>query len=177
MATHPAMEIMALAANGEALTDASVRRLARSGQAVALICGRYEGIDQRFLDTCVDEVVSIGDFVLSGGEIAAMALIDAVVRLLPGSLKEASASDESFAAGLLDGSHYTRPESWRDIGVPPVLLSGNHLQIAQWRRREALAATARQRPELIARARVAGQLSASDEADLRELAHQAKARA
>ncbi len=160
--------VIALAPNGDSLDDARVRRFARSGESLALICGRYEGIDQRFLDTCVDEIVSIGDFVLSGGEIAAMALIDAVVRLLPGALKDASAADESFAAGLLDARHYTRPENWRGMAVPPVLLSGHHAQIAQWRRRQALALTARQRPDLIARARAAGQLSATDERQLRE---------
>lgn len=158
--------VIAFAANGVALTDARVRELAQSARSVTLICGRYEGIDQRFLDTCVDEVVSIGDFVLSGGEIAAIALIDAVVRQLPGALKEASAADESFAAGLLDTKHYTRPESWRGMPVPPVLLSGHHAQIAEWRRREALACTAQQRPDLIDRARAAGQLTAADERQL-----------
>ena len=131
------------------------------------MCGRYEGIDQRFLDACVDEIVSIGDFVLSGGEIAAMALIDAVVRHLPGALKDASTADESFAAGLLDAQHYTRPEQWRGIGVPTVLLSGHHAQIAAWRRSEALSLTARRRPDLIERARAAGQLSVGDERQLR----------
>jgi tRNA (guanine37-N1)-methyltransferase len=117
---------------------------------------------------CVDEVLSIGDFVLSGGEIAAMALIDAVVRQLPGALKEASTADESFAGGLLDGHHYTRPESWSGITVPQVLLSGHHAQIAEWRRREALVLTARQRPDMIERARATGRLSAIDEKQLNE---------
>ncbi len=161
-------KVIALAPNGVPLNDARVRRFAQSGDSLALICGRYEGIDQRFVDACVDEVVSVGDFVLSGGEIAAMALIDAVVRQLPGALKDASASDESFAGGLLDARHYTRPEQWRGMGVPPVLLSGHHAQIAGWRRREALALTARLRPDLIDRARAAGQLSAADERQLRE---------
>ncbi len=107
--------VIALAPNGDRLTDARVRRYAKAGESLALVCGRYEGIDQRFIDVCVDEVMSIGDFVLSGGEIAAMALIDAVVRQLPGALKEASAADESFAMGLLDAQHYTRPESWGGI--------------------------------------------------------------
>ena len=96
-----------------------------------------------------------------------MALIDAVVRQLPGALKDASAADESFAAGLLDAKHYTRPETWRGMTVPQVLLSGHHLQIAEWRRRESLVLTARQRPDLIERARAAGQLSAMDEGQLR----------
>ena len=158
--------VIVLAPNGAPLTDARVRQFARVGESLALVCGRYEGIDQRFIDVCVDEVVSIGDFVMSGGEIAAMALIDAVVRQLPGALKEASAADESFAAGLLDAQHYTRPESWSGMVVPAVLLSGHHAQIAEWRRREAIALTARQRPDLIDRARAAGQLSALDEKHL-----------
>ena len=161
-------KVIALAPNGARLTDERVRQFARAGESLALVCGRYEGIDQRFIDVCVDEVVSIGDFVLSGGEIAAMALIDAVVRQLPGALKEASAADESFAAGLLDAKHYTRPESWSGIMVPQVLLSGHHAQIAEWRRREAVALTARQRPDMINRARAAGQLSALDEKQLDE---------
>ncbi len=160
-------KVIALAPNGVPLTDARVRHLAQASESLALVCGRYEGIDQRFIDGYVDDVVSLGDFVLSGGEIAAMALIDAIVRQLPGALKEASAADESFAGGLLDSKHYTRPESWRGMGVPPVLLSGHHTQIAEWRRREALLWTARQRPELIERARAAGQLSAADERQLR----------
>lgn len=159
-------KVIVLAPNGVPLNDVQVRCFARAGDPLALICGRYEGIDQRFLDTCVDEIVSIGDFVLSGGEIAAMALIDAVVRQLPGVLKDASIADESFAAGLLDAKHYTRPESWRGIEVPPVLLSGHHAQIAAWRRSEALALTARRRPDLIDRARAAGQLNTNDERQL-----------
>ena len=137
---------------------------------MAIVCGRYEGIDQRFLDDCVDEVVSVGDFVMSGGELAAMALIDAVVRQLPGALKEASADEESFATGLLDAPHYTRPEQWRGRDVPAVLLSGHHAGIEAWRRREALATTLRERPEMIRIARAAGQLTARDEKVLRELA-------
>ena len=161
-------KVIALAPNGNRLTDARVRRYAEAGESLALVCGRYEGIDQRFIDVCVDEVISIGDFVLSGGEIAAMALIDAVVRQLPGALKEASAADESFASGLLDAQHYTRPENWNGNAVPQVLLSGHHAQIAQWRRSQALALTARQRPDMIERARSAGQLSALDETQLSE---------
>jgi tRNA (guanine37-N1)-methyltransferase len=161
-------KVIALAPNGVPLTDARVRRFANADESLALICGRYEGIDQRFLDSCVDETVSIGDFVLSGGEIAAMALIDAVVRQLPGALKDASTADESFSAGLLDAKHYTRPEQWRGMAVPAVLLSGHHAQIAAWRRSEALELTARRRPDLIDRARAAGQLNVADEGQLRE---------
>jgi tRNA (guanine37-N1)-methyltransferase len=115
-------------------------------------------------------VVSVGDFVMSGGELAAMALIDAVVRQLPGALKDASVDDESFATGLLDGPHYTRPESWRGSEVPSVLMSGHHAEIEIWRRREGLRATLRDRPELIRAARAEGRLTARDERDLREFA-------
>ena len=160
--------VVSFAPAGRPLTDAMVREWAQ-GEALTLVCGRYEGIDQRVLDSCVDEVVSIGDFVLSGGEIAAMALIDAIVRQLPGALKEASAADESFAAGLLDGPHYTRPEEWRSQGVPPVLLSGHHAEIARWRREQSLLATWRLRPEMIEIARRQGLLSAADEKFLRAI--------
>jgi tRNA (guanine37-N1)-methyltransferase len=165
-----AARVLALSPSGVPLTDARVRALAATGGSLALVCGRYEGIDQRFLDACVDEVVSIGDFVLSGGEIAAMALIDAIVRQLPGALKDASADEESFASGLLDAPHYTRPEDWRGWPVPAVLMSGHHADIAAWRRRQALLATAQQRPELLVQARAEGHLSARDEQDLRDIA-------
>ena len=162
--------VAALSTGGRPLTDARVRAWAEQGGAIVLVCGRYEGIDQRFLDACVDEQVSIGDFVLSGGEIAAMAVIDAVVRHLPGALKLESAADESFAAGLLDGPHFTRPETWRGRAVPAALLSGHHAQIERWRREQALARTARVRPDLVAAARAAGRLDERDERFLRELA-------
>ncbi len=160
--------VLVLAAGGAPLTDARVRALASDRETgVVLVCGRYEGIDQRFLDACADEVVSVGDFVISGGEIAAAALIDAVVRQLPGALKEESTADESFAGGLLGAPQFTRPEVWRDRAVPEVLLSGNHSEIANWRRAESLRATARQRPDLIAAARRCGLLSESDLKSLR----------
>jgi tRNA (guanine37-N1)-methyltransferase len=162
--------VVALAPAGRPLTDATVRQWADRGGSLAIVCGRYEGIDQRFLDACVDEEVSVGDFVMSGGELAAMALIDAVVRQLPGALKEASAEEESFATGLLDAPHYTRPEVWRGRTVPQVLLSGHHRDIEAWRRREALQATLGSRPEMIRAARAEGRLTARDERDLRELA-------
>jgi tRNA (guanine37-N1)-methyltransferase len=162
--------VVLLAATGSRLTDDRVREIAAAGEPLALVCGRYEGVDQRFIDECVDETLSIGDFVLSGGEVAAMAVIDAVVRQLPGALKEASAAEESFADGLLDGPHYTRPEVWRGRPVPQVLLSGHHADIERWRRNQALAATAERRPDLIHMARAAGRLSARDETELRKLA-------
>jgi tRNA (guanine37-N1)-methyltransferase len=146
--------VIALTPSGTPLTDARVRELAAQADlGVVLVCGRYEGIDQRFLDACIDEQISLGDFVVSGGEVAAMALIDAIVRQLPGALKEESAADESFADGLLDGPHYTRPEEWRGRGVPEVLLSGHHAEIARWRRAQRMAVTARVRPDLIERMR------------------------
>lgn len=162
--------VVALAASGRPLTDARVRQWAREAGPVVLVCGRYEGIDQRFVEAFVDEDVSIGDYVLSGGEIAAMALIDAVVRQLPGALKDESAGDESFATGLLDAPQFTRPEVWRGAAVPAPLLSGHHAQIARWRREQALARTARERPDLLASARAGGRLDAADEKFLRRLA-------
>jgi tRNA (guanine37-N1)-methyltransferase len=144
-----------------------------SGSGASLICGRYEGIDQRFIDRCVDRQVSLGDFVLSGGELGAMVLIDSVVRLLPGALHDAeSAVQDSFGPtldGLLDNPHYTRPEVWDGAAVPAPLLSGHHARIAAWRREQSLRLTAAQRPDLIAAARRAGLLDAADEAVLANL--------
>jgi tRNA (guanine37-N1)-methyltransferase len=154
---------------GKPLNHTSVERWATS-QGAVLICGRYEGIDQRFIDAHVDEQISLGDFILSGGEIAAMALLDAVARLQPGVLgDEASHQQDSFNPsldGLLDCPHYTRPENWAGLGVPDVLLSGHHSQIERWRRDQRLKLTAHHRPDLIAQARRAGRLSAQDEAAL-----------
>jgi tRNA (guanine37-N1)-methyltransferase len=138
---------------------------------LVLLCGRYEAIDQRLLERCVDEEVSLGDFVLSGGELPAMALIDAVVRQLPGVLNDAqSAVQDSFVDGLLDCPHYTRPEEYEGMRVPDVLLGGHHAEIEQWRRREALKNTFAKRPDLIERARRNKMLSRADEAWLASLA-------
>ncbi|MCM2295224.1 tRNA (guanosine(37)-N1)-methyltransferase TrmD [Rhodoferax sp.] len=151
---------------GQPLNHAMVTRWSESRGAV-LICGRYEGIDQRFIDTHVTEQISLGDFVLSGGEIAAMALLDAVARLQPGVLGDAdSHAQDSFNPaldGLLDCPHYTRPEIWQGQTVPDVLLSGHHVNIERWRREQRLLLTQGLRPELIAQARHAGQLSQTDE--------------
>ncbi len=141
--------VIALSPAGRPLTDARVRELAAQRTPLVLVCGRYEGIDQRFLDACVDEEISIGDFVISGGELGAMVLMDAVVRQLPGAMKEASSADESFADGLLDAPQYTRPEVWRGVGVPPVLLSGHHAQIEQWRQQQKRERTQTRRPDLL----------------------------
>jgi tRNA (guanine37-N1)-methyltransferase len=151
---------------GRPLDHAMVQRFAE-GPGAILLCGRYEGVDQRFIDARVDQQISLGDFVLSGGEIAAMALLDAVARLQPGVLNDAgSHQQDSFNPaldGLLDCPHYTRPEEWQGQGVPPVLLSGHHGQIERWRREQRLALTAKHRPDLIAAARQAGALSRDDE--------------
>ncbi len=144
-----------------------------AGQGGILLCGRYEGIDQRFIDRHVTVQLSLGDFVLSGGELAAMALLDAVARLQPGVLNDAgSHQEDSFNPaldGLLDCPHYTRPEEWNGQRVPEALLSGHHAHIARWRRERRLEATARLRPELIEAARQAGRLDRADEAFLRNL--------
>ncbi|WP_345249206.1 tRNA (guanosine(37)-N1)-methyltransferase TrmD [Pigmentiphaga soli] len=138
-----------------------------AGSGAILVCGRYEGIDQRFIDRMVTEEISLGDFVLSGGEIAALAMMDAAVRLLPGVLNDGeSAVQDSFndaLSGLLDCPHYTRPEVYAGQAVPDVLLSGHHANIVRWRRRQSLQATARKRPDLIAVARARGLLSPDDE--------------
>ncbi|MBA2963864.1 MULTISPECIES: tRNA (guanosine(37)-N1)-methyltransferase TrmD [Ramlibacter] len=145
-----------------------------AGSGAILLCGRYEGVDQRFIEAHVDVELSLGDFVLSGGEIAAMALLDAVARLQPGVLNEAGSHEaDSFNPaidGLLDCPHYTRPEEWEGRRVPPELLSGHHAQIERWRRERRLEATARLRPELLAAARAAGRLTPADEAFLGRLA-------
>ena len=154
---------------GRVLDQASVANWASSTGAI-LICGRYEGLDQRFIDQYVTQQISLGDFVMSGGEIAAMALLDAVARLQPGVLNtSASHQQDSFSPeldGLLDCPHYTRPQHWDGHAVPEVLLSGNHLEIERWRRQQRLSLTLRLRPELITRARTSGGLSPEDEAFL-----------
>jgi tRNA (guanine37-N1)-methyltransferase len=155
---------------GETLSHAAVQRWSDS-QGAVLLCGRYEGIDQRFIDTYVDAQISVGDFVLSGGEIAAMTMLDAVARLQPGVLSdEGSHQLDSFNPaldGLLDCPHYTRPEQWEGQGVPAALMSGHHLNIERWRRDQRLLLTARLRPELIEAARAAAKLTPQDEAVLK----------
>ena len=161
-----AVPVVLFSPAGQALDHSMVARWASSKGAV-LICGRYEGIDQRFVDTYVTEQISLGDFVLSGGEIAAMALLDAVARLQPGVLNDAeSHAQDSFNPaldGLLDCTHYTRPERWEGQSVPEVLLNGHHINIERWRRDQRLVLTRRLRPELIEQARQAGHLSKADE--------------
>lgn len=158
---------------GRLLTHSGVE-LWSSSQGATLICGRYEGIDQRFIDKYVTHQISLGDFVLSGGEIAAMALLDAVARLQPGVLNdEDSHQSDSFNPaldGLLDCPHYTRPGDWQGQTVPDVLMSGNHANIELWRREQRLSLSQQQRPDLVEKARSAGQLSVTDEARLAAVA-------
>jgi tRNA (guanine37-N1)-methyltransferase len=122
-------------------------------RALVLLCGRYEGIDERLLARRVDEEISLGDFVLSGGELPALALMDAIIRQLPGALNDAeSAAQDSFSHGLLDCPHYTRPEVWQGMAVPGVLKGGNHAAIAKWRHEESMRLTAALRPDLLEKA-------------------------
>ena len=154
---------------GERLDHAAVARWS-GGPGAILVCGRYEGVDQRFIDRHVDVQVSLGDFVLSGGEIASMALLDAVARLQPGVLNDAGSHQaDSFNPlldGLLDCPHYTRPEEWEGIPVPGELLTGHHAQIERWRRERRLEITAQARPDLIEAARRAARRPAADAAFL-----------
>ncbi len=151
---------------GRRIDQALVREFAQGAGAV-LVCGRYEGVDQRFVDARVTHELSLGDFVLSGGELPALALLDAVARLQPGVLSTPSREQDSFADGLLEGPCYSRPEvlviDGGERAVPPVLLSGHHADIARWQRERALELTARRRPDLIAAARAAGRLCPADE--------------
>jgi tRNA (guanine37-N1)-methyltransferase len=142
-------KVSCLSPQGRRLDQAAVTELA-GRERLILVCGRYEGIDERVVEALVDEEWSVGDFVLSGGEPAAAVLIDAVVRLLPGVLgHEQSAEQDSFSDGLLDCPHYTRPERWRGRAVPDVLLSGDHARIERWRRERAIERTRRRRPDLL----------------------------
>ena len=149
-AVPPDLPVLALSPRGSPLTQARVRALA-GGPGVVLICGRFEGFDERLFAARAVEEVSIGDYVLSGGELAAMVLIDACVRLLPGVMGAgASADEESFEGGMLEYPHYTRPASFEGLDIPPVLREGNHSRIAQWRAARARADTLARRPDLIA---------------------------
>ena len=143
--------VICLSPQGAPLTHDRVMQLAKGKEGLILLCGRYEGIDERLIERCVDEEISIGDFVLSGGELPAMVLIDAVVRQLPGVLGDAaSAVEDSFVSGLLDCPHYTRPEVYEGQAVPEVLVSGDHKRIRRWRLKQSLARTRKRRPDLLA---------------------------
>jgi tRNA (guanine37-N1)-methyltransferase len=144
-----AAQVILLSPQGERFDQHWAQRLSQE-PGLVLLCGRYEGLDERFVRSQVDVELSLGDFVLSGGELAAMVVIDAIARLLPGVLGHAeSAQNDSFSAGLLDHPHYTRPEVWREEAVPEVLLSGDHARIARWRLKQALGATWLKRPDLL----------------------------
>ncbi len=158
-------KVILLCPQGETLTQAVVKRLAREDRLI-LLCGHYEGVDERIRENLVDEEISLGDFVLTGGEIPAMALTDAVVRLLPGVLPAVSTQDESFVAGLLEYPQYTRPAEFRGLTVPEVLLSGNHKMIREWRRSQSLLRTLRRRPELLRTA----ELTAAERKELSDAA-------
>ncbi len=146
----PQARVIYLSPQGRRFDQASARQLAESGRPLLLITGRYEGIDERIIEHYVDEEWSIGDYVLSGGELAAMVVLDAVIRLLPGVLGDAdSAEQDSFMDGLLDCPHYTRPETIDGMTVPAVLQSGNHEAIRRWRLQQALARTWLRRPDLL----------------------------
>jgi tRNA (guanine37-N1)-methyltransferase len=153
---------------GERLTDALARELATIPH-LALVCGRYEGIDERARELA-DREVSIGDYVLTGGELPALVLIDVVARLLPGVIEAESHEGDSFAGGLLEYPQYTRPEEFRGLGVPPVLLSGHHGEVDRWRRSEALRRTLERRPDLLNEA----PLTPADRAELERLRHEAE---
>lgn len=164
--------VVLLAPGGVRFDQAQAKALSASAGAI-FVCGRYEGVDQRFIDQHVDELWSIGDFVLSGGEPALLPMLDAAVRLIPGAMNQQDSHvQDSFQpslSGLLDSPHYTRPEIWQGIQVPEVLKSGHHDKIARWRREQSLALTYRSRPDLIEQARRAGWLSLADERFLETL--------
>lgn len=150
-ADYPAdKRVVLLSPQGRVFTQELAQDFARTATHVVLVCGRYEGVDERVVEGLVTDEISIGDYVLSGGEPAALVVIDAIVRLLPGALgSETSAVNESFSEGVLDYPHYTRPPELRGMPVPEVLLTGNHAEIARWRREQALEKTRRNRPDLL----------------------------
>jgi len=157
-----ASAIVLMTPQGRRFTQAEAERLSRL-ERIVVICGRYEGVDERVTEAFVTDELSIGDYVLTGGELPALVVVDAVARLVPGVVGDAaSVEEDSFAGGLLDAPHYTRPAVWRKRSVPDVLVSGHHGEIARWRRRERLRRTLRRRPELLADA-------ALDEEDRRAL--------
>ena len=142
--------VILLSAQGQVFSQTLAQEIAQDAAHVVLICGRYEGVDERVAEALITDEISIGDYVLSGGEPAATVVVDAVVRLLPGALgSETSAVFESFSEGLLDHPQYTRPPEFRGMKVPEVLLSGNHAEIERWRKEAAIAKTRRKRPDLL----------------------------
>ena len=168
--------VIYLSPQGQLLKHEKVMSLAAE-QGIVLLAGRYEGVDERLIERQIDEEISIGDFVMSGGEIAAMALMDAVIRQLPGVLGDAeSAAQDSFVSGLLDCPHYTRPEVYEGAAVPPVLMSGNHADITRWRLKQSLGRTQQRRPDLLAQRERQRGISTEERVLLDDyLAEQAKA--
>jgi len=165
--THGAGHTIYLSPCGTLFTQADARRLADNHPHLILVCGHYEGVDERFIEACVDEEISIGDFVLTGGEIPAMAVADAVARLVPGVLSDpACFEDESHWNGLLEYPQYSRPEEWHGKTVPSVLLSGHHANVAKWRRKQSILRTKQRRPDLFAKLELT---SKEDQKLLREL--------
>ncbi len=163
--------VVLLSPRGRRFDQPTARRYAQLTRLV-LLCGRYEGVDERVAATLATEELSLGDFVLTGGETAACAVVEATVRLLPGALgDESSAESDSFEGGLLDWPHYTRPAEWRGRGVPEVLLSGDHGRIRRWRRKQALSATRQRRPDLLG----AAELRPEDRELLREIEDEERA--
>mgnify|MGYP003893408039 CR=1 FL=1 len=143
--------VILMSPQGTVFTQDTAARLARE-RHIVIICGHYEGVDERVREALVDEEISIGDYVLTGGELPAMVVIDAVTRLIPGALDEESVAAESFTSGLLDYPQYTRPREFRGMAVPEVLVSGDHEKVRLWRRKQALARTLERRPDLLAKA-------------------------
>ncbi|MEG0765533.1 MAG: tRNA (guanosine(37)-N1)-methyltransferase TrmD [Pseudoflavonifractor sp.] len=155
---------------GKTYCQATAKRLAGDYEHLILVCGHYEGVDERFIEECVDEEISLGDFVLTGGEIAAMAIADSVCRLVPGVLPDAECfMDESHWNGTLEYPQYSRPEEWHGRNVPPILLSGHHVNIANWRRKQSLLRTRTRRPDLYEKLDLS---SKQDQKLLRELAQE-----
>jgi tRNA (guanine37-N1)-methyltransferase len=163
--------VILLSPDGERFSQALAHELAQLPRLV-LLCGHYEGLDERVREALVTREISIGDYVLTGGELAAMVVIDAVARLRPGVIDSESINEESHSDGLLEYPHYTRPAIWEDRPVPPVLLSGHHGEVARWRRHERLRRTLARRPDLLPQAYAAGQLSPDDLRLLAELGWQ-----
>ncbi|NTU82096.1 MAG: tRNA (guanosine(37)-N1)-methyltransferase TrmD [Chloroflexales bacterium] len=153
--------VILLSPDGEPFTQAIAHELSRE-ERIVLVCGHYEGLDERVREALVTRELSIGDYVLTGGELAAMVVLDAVARLVPGVIDAESTAEESHSDGLLEYPHYTRPAVWEERPVPPVLVSGHHGEVAKWRRRERLRRTLARRPDLLARAHADGHLTRED---------------
>ncbi len=165
--THGPGHTIYLSPAGTTFTQGVARRLLDDHTHLILVCGHYEGIDQRFIDECVDEELSIGDFVLTGGELPAMVVADAVARMVPGVLSDPECfENESHYSGMLEHPHYSRPDVWHDREVPPILRSGHHKNIAIWRRKQALLRTMRRRPDLFSQLDLT---SKADQALLRQI--------